>query len=127
MQRGFITKISPSESLVAAFGAFELGMKSDARASFTHASLNCPNTVAMVIGAKLPRPTTSEEAGITNTGVSMLRALSGYLGTAKQRRVASFMDLWKSEQQAGLRAEIREASGRGCRPQRTRSGPPSKG
>jgi hypothetical protein len=87
-------------------------MKSDARAYFTHASLNCPNTVAMVIGAKLPRPTTSEEGRNHNTGVSMLRALAGYLQKRKPDARRFFMDLWKSEQQVGLRAEIKEASER---------------
>ncbi len=108
----FIHQISPSESLVTAFAAFELGTKSDARAYFTHASLNCPNTVAMVIGAKLPRPTSNEEGRDQNTGVSMLRALADYLGKRKSEARRFFMDLWKSEQQERLRAQMKEVTGR---------------
>ena len=108
----FIHQVSPSESLVAAFAAFELGTKGDARAFFTHASLNCPNTVAMVIGAKLPRPTTGEEGKDHNTGVSMLRALAGYLEKRKPDARRFFTDLWKSDQQVGFRTEVKNATGR---------------
>ena len=108
----YLHQISPGESIVAAFAAFELGKKSDARAYFTHASLNCPNAVAMVIGARLPRPTTSDETRDHNTGVSMLRALAGYLEKRKPDERRFFMDLWKSEQQVGLRAEMKEVTGR---------------
>ncbi len=108
----YIHQISPGESIVAAFAAFELGKKSDARAYFTHASLNCPNAVAMVIGARLPRPTTSDETRDHNTGVSMFRALAGYLEKRKPDARRFFMDLWKSEQQMGLRAEMKEMTGR---------------
>lgn len=66
----------------------------------------------MVIGAKLPRPTTSDEGRDHNTGVSMFRALAGYLEKRKPEARRFFMDLWKSEQQALFGAEMKEATGR---------------
>lgn len=108
----FIHQISPSESLIAAFAAFELGTQSDARAYFTHASLNFPRTVAMVIGAKMPRLVDNDDVSDHNTGVSMFLGLAGYREKQKPQTRRFFMDLWKSDRQAALRAELKDATAR---------------
>jgi hypothetical protein len=54
----FIHQISPGDSVLAAFAAFELGREPDARALFLHAALNRPGTVGSLKSAQdraLPR------------------------------------------------------------------------
>ncbi len=108
----FIHQISPSESLVAALAAHELGRLDDARAWFIHAALNAPRTVAMVLGVRMPKPEDSEEVRDHNGGVALTGALPAYLRgrTGLSRRF--FADLWKSQALAEWRRELAEATRR---------------
>ena len=107
-----IIEISPSESSVAAFASFELGLHDDARVWFLHAALNAPRTVAMVIGARLPRLTDHDDAEDHNGGVTLLRALSGYLEKRSPASRRFFAELWKSDQVTTCRKELEEVTRR---------------
>ena len=91
----FIHQISPGESLLAAFAAFELGRRGEARALFLHAVLNQPRTVGRLLGARFVQPRDREEAVDHNGGIQLARSLDDFL---RRRRPASrrfFGDLWK--------------------------------
>ncbi len=90
----YIHQISPGESLLAAFAAFELGREGEARALFLHAVLNKPRTVGGLLGARFARPRDREEAVDHNDGVLLARTLDDFL---RRRRPASrrfFGGLW---------------------------------
>ncbi|MGQ0503950.1 MAG: hypothetical protein ACT4TC_01370, partial [Myxococcaceae bacterium] len=108
----YIHQISPTESMVAALAAFELGRLDEARAWFIHSALNTPRTVAIILGMRLLKPECREEADDHNGGVTLFRSLSDYL---KKRTPASrrfFADLWKSEEVTGWRKELEDATRR---------------
>ena len=107
-----IIEISPSESSVAAFASFELRLHDDARVWFLHAALNAPRTVAMVIGVKLPLPTDHDDADDHNGGVTLLRALSGYLEKRSPASRRFFAELGKSDQVTTCRKELEEVTRR---------------
>jgi hypothetical protein len=82
----YIHQISPGESILAAFAAFELKREAEARALFPHAVLNKPRTVGGLLGVRFVRPRDREESEDHNDGVGLARALDDFL---RQRRLAS--------------------------------------
>ncbi len=91
----YIHQISPGESLLAAFAAFELGREGEARVLFLHAVLNKPRTVGGLLGARFVRPRDREEAVDHNDGILLARTLDDFL---RRRRPASrrfFGGLWE--------------------------------
>jgi tetratricopeptide (TPR) repeat protein len=107
-----IHQLSPSESAVAAFAAFELNRLDDARALFLHAMLNVPRAVGMLVGKGPGCPKSAEEVDAHRTGVSLLLALADYL--QKQRLAARrfFNDLWQDERMAKYRKELEDVTRR---------------
>lgn len=79
-----------SESFVSAFARAELGQWRETLASFLHAALNHPGTARMLVGTRNAKPRTYDEASDHNTGVSLLRSLSGYLGGRRNPRARRF-------------------------------------
>jgi tetratricopeptide (TPR) repeat protein len=108
----YIHEISPGEGVVAALAAFQLGRPDDARVWFLHAALNKPRTVAMVVGAKFPRPTNHDEAEDHNMGVTLVRALSGHLEKRSPASQRFFADLWRSDQVTRCRKELEDVTRR---------------
>ena len=108
----YIHQISPSESIVAAFAAFELGRQDEARALFLHAALNKPRTVGMLLGARFARPKDNEEVDDHNTGVNLLRTLDDYLRKRRPAARRFFNDLCKSEQVTSYRKELEDVTRR---------------
>jgi tetratricopeptide (TPR) repeat protein len=104
----YLHQISPSESIVAAFAAFELGRHEEARALFLHGALNSPRAVGLLLGARFPRPKDSEEVADHNTGVNLLRTLGDYLEKWRPAARRFFNDLWKGEQVTTYRKELEE-------------------
>lgn len=101
----YIHQISPGESILAAFAAFELGREAEARALFLHAVLNKPRTVGGLLGVRFVRPRDREESEDHNDGVGLARALDDFL---RQRRLASrrfFAGLWEHPMVKDLREE----------------------
>jgi tetratricopeptide (TPR) repeat protein len=101
-----IHQISPGDSLLAAFAAFELGREGEARALFLHAALNKPRTVGSVLGARFARPRDREEAVDHNDGILLARTLDDFL---RRRRPASrrfFAGLWEHPMVKDLREEM---------------------
>lgn len=101
----YIHQISPGESILAAFAAFELGHEAEARALFLHAVLNKPRTVGRLLGVRFVRPRDREETEDHNDGVGLARALDDFL---RQRRLASrrfFTGLWEHPMVKDLREE----------------------
>jgi tetratricopeptide (TPR) repeat protein len=101
----FIHQISPGDSLLAAFAAFELGREPDARALFLHAALNKPRMVGGLLGARFARPRDRDEAVDHNDGVLLVRTLDDFL---RKRRPASrrfFAGLWAHPMVKDLREE----------------------
>ncbi|MCM2332696.1 MAG: hypothetical protein NDI82_01965 [Anaeromyxobacteraceae bacterium] len=102
----YIHQISPGESLLAAFAAFELGRLGEARALFLHAVLNKPRTVGGLLGARFIKPRDREEAEDHNGGVHLARALDDFL---RRRRAASrrfFGGLWEHPMVKDLSGEM---------------------
>lgn len=102
----YIHQISPGESIVAAFAAFELGREAEARALFLHAALNKPRTVGVLLGARFVKPRDREEAVDHNDGVRLARAVDDFL---RRRRPASrrfFAGLWEHPIVKDLREEV---------------------
>ena len=101
-----IHQISPGESLLAAFAAFELRREGEARAYFLHAVLNKPRTVGGVLGVRFVRPRDRDEAVDHNDGVLLARTLDDFL---RRRRPASrrlFGALWEHPMVKGLFEEV---------------------
>jgi tetratricopeptide (TPR) repeat protein len=108
----FIHQISPGDSLLAAFAAFELGRQPEARALFLHAALNKPRTVGRLLGARFAPPRDREEAMDHNDGVLLARTLDDFL---RKRRLASrrfFAGLWEHPLAKELREELAVVSAR---------------
>ncbi len=102
----YIHQISPGESLLAAFAAFELRREGEARAFFLHAVLNKPRTVGGVLGVRFVRPRDRDEAVDHNDGVLLARTLDDFL---RRRRPASrrfFGALWEHPMVKGLFEEV---------------------
>lgn len=102
----FIHQISPGDSLLAAFAAFELGREPEARALFLHAALNRPRSVGRVVGARFVAPRDRDEAVDHNDGVLLARTLDDFL---RKRRPASrrfFTGLWEHPMVKDLREEV---------------------
>lgn len=90
----YIHQISPGESIVAAFAAYELGRHGEARALFLHAALNRPRTVGSLLGVRFVKPRDRGEAEDHDGGVHLARTLDLFL---RRRRAASrrfFGGLW---------------------------------
>lgn len=101
-----IHRISPGDSLLAAFAAFELGREPEARALFLHAAMNKPRTVGGLLGARFARPRDREEAVDHSDGVLLARTLDDFL---RKRRPASrrfFAGLWEHPMVKDLRDEV---------------------
>lgn len=101
-----IHRVSPSESMLAAFAAFELGREPEARVLFLHAALNKPRTVGGLLGIRFAPPRDRDEAGDHNDGVLLARTLDDFL---RRRRPASrrfFAGLWEHPMVKDLRAEV---------------------
>lgn len=99
-------RISPSESLLMAFAAYELGRVEDADAWLLHATLNAPRTVAVVLGVRMATPPSGVEAQDHNHGVTRLDTLRGYLvkrGAAARRHLTA---RFRSELFTRLRDEL---------------------
>ncbi len=96
----------PTESLVAAFAAFELGELEEARARFRHATLNHPRGVGIVLGKRTPEPANTTEARDHNAGVTLVRSLSGYLSKRSTKTKRFFTGLWDDQEISSLREEI---------------------
>jgi tetratricopeptide (TPR) repeat protein len=107
-----IHQVHPSESLIAAFAAFELGRQAEARKWFLHAMLNAPRTVGLVLGMKLQRPSTGLDAEDHNGGVGMSLAIDGYLRGRRPAARRFFDELWKDSRVTGWRNELAECSRR---------------
>lgn len=104
--------ISPSESIVAAFAAFELSKHDEARALFLHAALNSPRAVGMLMGARFPRPKSNQEVEDHNDGVTLLRTLNDYLQKRRPAARRFFSGLWKSAKVTKYRMELEEVEQR---------------
>ena len=102
----FVAGIYPSESLIAALAAFELGERDVARARFVHPVLNAPRTVAITLGKRMPEPRNGIEARDHNDGVVMRANLGGYLEKRSRGAKPFFDALWKDAEIAKLRDEI---------------------
>ena len=102
----FIHQISPGDSLLAAFAAFELGREPEARALFLHAALNKPRSVGRLVGARFAAPRDRDEVIDHNDGVLLARTLDDFL---RKRRPASrrfFTGLWEHPMVKDLREEV---------------------
>jgi tetratricopeptide (TPR) repeat protein len=100
-----IHQLSPGNSLLAAFAAFELGREAEARVLFLHAALNKPRTVGGLLGVRFARPRDRDEAVDHNDGVLLARTLDDFL---RKRRPASrrfFASLWAHPMVKDLREE----------------------
>lgn len=102
----FVTGIWPSESLVAAFAAFELGDRDGARVRFVHAMLNGPRSVGIPLGKRFPKPRSFSESEDHNAGVDALENLGGYLAKRSRASKTFFDGLWKDAELAALREEV---------------------
>lgn len=107
-----IHQISPTESLVAALAAIELQRKEDARTWFTHAALNTPRTVAILLDARTLDPSTREEAEDHNGGVTLFRSLSGFLKKWPPASRRFVTELWNSEDLTYWREELDDVTRR---------------
>lgn len=99
-------QLSPSESLLMAFAAYELEHFDEADACLLNASLNAPHAVAVVLGARVAAPSTGGEARDHNYGVTLQHTLRGYLvkrGTAARKHLAA---RFRSELFTRLRDEL---------------------
>ena len=108
----YIHLSSPSESVVAAFAAFELARLDEARALFLHAMLNAPRAVGMLMGMNPGRPKSAEEIDAHNTGVSLLLALADYLQKRRPAARRFFSDLWQDERMTKYRKELEDVTRR---------------
>jgi tetratricopeptide (TPR) repeat protein len=102
----FVAVIFPSESLIVALAAFELGERDVARVRFVHAMLNAPRTVAIALGKRMPVPRNWVEARDHNAGVVMREQLCGYLDKRSRGAKQFFDALWKDAEFEKLRDEI---------------------
>lgn len=110
-------RLSPSQSLLMAFAAYELGRVEESDAWLLHAALNVPRTVAVVLGVRMATPPSGVEAEDHNHGVTLLDTLRGYLvkrGAAARKHLAA---RFRSELFTRLRDEL-EAVGRRWRQSR---------
>lgn len=107
-----VTGIWPTESLTAAFAAFELGEKDAARTRFVHAMLNGPREVGITLGKRSPEPKSWTEARDYNAGVATAENLTGYLSKRSRKAKQFFDGLWKDAELAKLREEVVESERR---------------
>ncbi len=96
----------PTESLIAAFAAFELRQRDIARTRFVHAMLNGPRTVGIPLGKRLSKPRYWREAEDHNGGIVALENLAGYLAKRSRASKTFFDGLWKDAELAKLREEV---------------------
>jgi len=102
----YVHQLSPSDSLLGAFAAFELGREDEARALFLHAVLNKPRTVGRLLGGRFTRPSDRDEAVDHNDGLQLARTLDDFL---RKRRLGSrrfFARLWEHPMVKDLREEL---------------------
>jgi tetratricopeptide (TPR) repeat protein len=106
----YVRRISPPEGLVAAMAAFELSDRDNARIWFVHAAMNAPREVGRVLGKRMPRARSGDEARSHNSGIMIRRAVQGFLREQSNSSRRFFSGLWK--QTESLRAELDDTTRR---------------
>lgn len=89
-----IHRISPADSILAAFAAFELRREAEARVLFLHAALNKPRTVGGLLGIRFERPRDRDEAVDHNDGILLARTLDDFLCRRRPPSRRFFSGLW---------------------------------
>jgi len=100
----WIAGARPSESLVTAFAAYELGQRDLATAHFVHALANAPWTVGIVLGKRMEQRRTYLEATDARGGWDVRSAVAGYLDDRSAASKRFFSRLWNEH--AELRSEV---------------------
>ena len=99
-----LAEIMPSESLVASFAAYELGITDLAKARFAHALANAPRTVGIVLGKNTGRAESYTEVKDAQGGLSLRHALGGYMEARSTKTKRFFSRAWSA--QSELRDEV---------------------
>jgi tetratricopeptide (TPR) repeat protein len=98
--------LDPSESLVAALAAHELGRGEDALACFLHGALSNRRAARMLLGERTPEPEDSREARDHNTGVFLTRAIRQYLDGRGRGAVRAIKKIRRSPAVSELMSEM---------------------
>jgi len=104
----YLHLLSPSESLVAAFALFEQGRCEEAREFYLHGTLAYPRASQILLGERSGKPKASDEIRDHNEGITLSRALHGYLSNRSGESKRFFKQLSRNPRIAALRSEVEE-------------------